>query len=335
MRFVRPIRPTGGRLRLALALLPGLIGLTLFGAAASWADQTNTLRMAVSGFRLGTTPATFGNSSRNDTKAAITTWAKNLLMQEPSSAGPDIVTVFDKSDELLSAYESGQLDGVTLAAEDFPRLKTRPDALFLIRKNDSVTVRFALLVHRGSGIEDVRQLKGRKLVIHSSPTTGLAMPWLDTLLASRSLGLSQQVFGTAIRIEAAARAILQVFFRQADACVVALDTFRTAGELNPQVDKEIKPLFVSQALVPSLFFFHPGYNPTDRGIIESAIADLDKSPTGRQVLTVFQSEKLVKMPVSVLDETLALLAEHDRIKRGDATGGKQPQLSQTSAPAKN
>jgi hypothetical protein len=53
------------------------------------------------------------------------------------------------------------------------------------------------------------------------------------------------------------------------------------------------------------------------------------------VLTVFQSEKLVKMPVVVLDETLAMLAEHDRIKRGDATGGKQPQLSQTSAPTKN
>jgi hypothetical protein len=41
------------------------------------------------------------------------------------------------------------------------------------------------------------------------------------------------------------------------------------------------------------------------------------------------------MPVSVLDETLALLAEHDRIKRGEATGGKLTQLSQTSAPTKN
>ncbi len=66
---------------------------------------------------------------------------------------------------------------------------------------------------------------------------------------------------------------------------MALDTFRTAGELNPQVDKELKPLFVSQALVPSFFFFHLGYNPKDGGIIESAIADLDKSPAGRQVLT--------------------------------------------------
>jgi hypothetical protein len=96
---MRPTRPTRGRWRLAVVLLPVLIGLTLFGAAASWADQTSTLRMAVSSFRLGTTPATFGNSSGNDTKAAITTWVKNVLVQEPSFAGPEIVTVLDKPEE--------------------------------------------------------------------------------------------------------------------------------------------------------------------------------------------------------------------------------------------
>jgi phosphonate transport system substrate-binding protein len=315
--------------------LCGSIGLTVVLAATSFAGQDGAGHSAVTRFRLGTTPATFGSMSSNDTKAAITAWAKNLLLPDSISIGTDIVTVFEKVDELLNAYEDRQLDGVTLAALDFPKVRSRPGDVILMYKNHSVATRYAVLVQRSSGIEDIRQLKGRKVVIHSGSQMIMATPWIDTLLASRSMGLSQNAFGAITRIDSASKAILQVFFRQADACVVALDAFHTASELNPQVEKELKPLIVSPELISTFFFFHPEYNLKDKKAVEAAINDLDRSPAGQQVLTVFQSEKLVKKPVSILDDTIALVAEHERIKRSDATGAKHPQLSQTSIPRKN
>jgi phosphonate transport system substrate-binding protein len=323
------------RWRIALRLLCGSLGLTILAAAAALADQGVAGSTSVASFRLGTTPGTFGSSNGSDTKAAITTWAKNLFLPDPISIGTDVVTVFEKADDLLNAYEKRQLDGVTLAANDFPKVKSRPDAVFLMYKNQSVAIRYAVLVQRASGIEDIRQLKGRKVVLHSSSSMIMATPWIDTLLASQSMGLSQHAFGTITRIDSASKAILQVFFRQADACIVALDAFQTACELNPQVDRGVKPMIVSPELISTFFFFHPGYNPKDRSAVEAAIRDLDKSPAGQQVLTVFQSEKLVKRPVSILDDTIALVSEHERLKRGGAAAGKQPQLSQTSIASEN
>jgi phosphonate transport system substrate-binding protein len=319
----------------ALRRLWASMGLAVLVAAAAFADPGSAEQTAMPRFRLGTMPSTFGNSSINDTKAAITAWARNIFAQDSRSPQPDLVSVFDKADELLDAYERRQVDGVTLAAEEFQKLKSRPDAVFLMYKNQSIGPRYALLVKRGSGIEDLRELKGRKMVLHSSPTMGLAAPWMDTLLASRSMGQSAHFFGSITRVEVASRAILQVFFGQADACVVTLDMFQTACELNPQVEKNLKPLVVSAELIPTFFCFHPEYDPNERRAVESAIANLHRSPAGQQVLTVFQSEKLEKMPVSILDGTLALLAEYERIKRGDAPGGKSPQISKTSIQGRN
>jgi phosphonate transport system substrate-binding protein len=321
--------------RLSLWLVVFVVVGHLTVGQAGGADPGSADRSGVSSFRLGTTPGTFGNPNINDTKAAITVWAQNIFSQDARTPNPDIVTVFEKTDELLTAYERRQVDGITLATDEFPKVKSRPDAVFLTYKNKSVALQYVVLVHRGSGIEDVRQLKGRKVVLHSSPSMNLATPWMDTLLASRAMGLSKHVFGSTTRIDAASRAILQVFFRQADACVVALDMFKTACELNPQVEKDLKPLAVSPDLIPTFFCFHPDYNLKDRSAVESAITDLHKSPAGQQVLTVFQSEKLVKMPVSILEDTLTLLAEYERIKRGEAIGIKPPQISQTSMQGKN
>lgn len=324
LRFSSLIRPGGS------------IALMLLIAATCLAGPEGDGRNEITRFRMGTPKDFFGIGNANDTKAAITVWAKSILGVTAVTEDSKLTTVFDSTDEMIKAYENREIDGMTMLTMDFIKVKSRPADVYLMNKNRSIAIRYVILVHRGSAIDDLRQLKGRNLLLYNGQTMGMAGPWIETLLAGHSMGPMQEAFGSVKRMDTgASRAILQVFFRQVDACVVAQDMFTTACELNPQVEKDVKPLVASPEVVPTSFILHPQYDPSNRKAVDAAIAELDKSPAGRQVLTVFQADKLMKQPVSALDGTLALAAEYARIRRSDAAGAKAQQLSQASSPGKN
>ena len=115
--------------------------------------------------------------------------------------------------------------------------------------------------------------------------------------------------------EKVSRVIQRLFFRQTDACVATREAFAAAGELNPQIRKEAPGvLATSQEVVPSCFFFRPGFSPNLRQRIEEATLALHETAAGKQVLTVFQGERLEKHPLSCLDSARALVAEQARLR---------------------
>jgi phosphonate transport system substrate-binding protein len=220
------------------------------------------------------------------------------------------------------ALKTGQIDAVSMLADQLLALEPelQPSEVFLGTKNHSFTERYELLVHRSAGIDDVPGLAGKKLVLQASARTSLAPQWLDTLLACGSLGTAAEVLDTLTKNESPSKAVLQVFFRQADACLVTSNVFELACELNPQLRKELRVLAVSPEVVPSLFFFRPGYTSSVREKLEPAILALHETAAGLQVLTVFQSDGMVKRPLSSLEGTRQLLEEYDRSKQRSGVG---------------
>jgi len=94
-------------------------------------------------------------------------------------------------------------------------------------------------------------------------------------------------------------------------------------------------LAVSSEIVPALFYFRPGHTSQARELLEPAILALHESPAGQQVLTVFQCDKMVKLPVSCLDATRELLAEHDRLQKLSTNTVAQASAIETSEHAPN
>jgi ABC-type phosphate/phosphonate transport system substrate-binding protein len=150
----------------------------------------------------------------------------------------------------------------------------------------------------------------------------LAAPWLDTLLAGMKLETADRFFGRVKKSNKVAQTVLPVFFESADACLVTRQAFKTMCEMNPQLRRKLLVLAVSPKLFAAFFGIQKDAPDAVKSKIRQALLGYYDTPSGRQILMLFQSNRLVAVDTSLLRGSVDLLAAYDRIK-ARRTGGSQ------------
>lgn len=266
-------------------------------------------------FRIGVSYASFGNANLNDASAAMKIWASTVVREGKLEVDVQ-VDVVGTTVDLRRALAENKVEGVSMTAEEFFESGERPEYLYLTAKDTGCLEEYVVLVHRESDLQDLRGLKGKRLVRHVSPNTNPSMAWFETELARLELGRATNFLGDMLTLDSASKSILRVFFHQSDACLVGTNAFALACELNPQLRQQLKVLAVSPGLVPGLFFFRPTYTSPQRDLFENTIVDLHKSVMGQQLLTVFQTVRMDKVPVSCFEPTRQLLERYRQLNCG-------------------
>ena len=105
-----------------------------------------------------------------------------------------------------------------------------------------------------------------------SSRASLAPVWSETILAREGLGSASGFYGQITTASKISQAVLPVFFRQLDACVVTRSGFETMVELNPQVGRQLKVLASSPPVVPVVFCFRASYDSPIRAKVLEEIA---------------------------------------------------------------
>jgi len=312
------LRPGRGPAQRLIWLALGLGLLAAVCVSAAEADQN--VQPPRDLVRIGIAPGTWCGVNRNDASAGIAAWTRTILAQRGID-GVVQTKLFETPEALSQALRSGQIDAVSMLTDQFLNLQMdlQPAEIFISTKDHSFTENYELLVLQAGGITNVAGLAGRKLLLQANSRTSLAPQWLDTLLARQSLRPAEFFLGALTKIESPSKAVLQVFFHQADACLVTSNVFALACELNPQLRKQLRVLAVSPEVVPSLFFFRPGYASKVRDQLEPSILELNKTSAGLEVLTVFQCDSMIKRPLSCLDGSRQLLAEYGRAQSRTAS----------------
>lgn len=263
-------------------------------------------------FRMGLSYASFGNINHNDAQAALKAWADSFVKERALPLTVN-VRLYERELEIVEAFLEENLDAMTLTTEEFMQLEVEPESIFLNVRGNDLYERYVIIVHRNSGISGPADLKGQKLIRHNSQRMVLALPWLEVLLADHSGGPIIKWLSDLTETDNPSKGIFQVFFRQTDAAVVTKDAFEIACELNPQLQKDLMILEESPPFITSLMFIRPGYQGNSREKIESGILDLHNTTAGRQVMVVFQSLRMEKHPVSILDNTTQFLSRYHRL----------------------
>jgi ABC-type phosphate/phosphonate transport system substrate-binding protein len=219
--------PTGDRL---FQQLPRL--LLLAGVLAVCAGAGDAPDVGASGIRMGMSASLISaDKNENDIRAALKTWA-DMFSREAGFRIAYLQEVVSRPDELLQRIKLGQLDAFALSTAEYQQAAAYVDRMVVIVDEAYVNggEEYLVLVHTDSGIKKLSDLRGHNLIRYSADNMGLAPDWLVILLETASLGTPETFFSNIALNAKISRAVLPVFFRQSDACLVNRRAFETMGE---------------------------------------------------------------------------------------------------------
>jgi phosphonate transport system substrate-binding protein len=265
-------------------------------------------------FRVGFSRSLFTDVNENDAEAAVKIWGQTIA-KERGIAADTQTRIFQDTTQLRQALLNQTVDAVGISAIEYATVsrEARLAPIFVTYNNGRYQEQYFVLVRRDSQLNQLADLRGRSLVFHQNMRACLAQPWLDTLLHKATGQFTAECVGKLTQVPKLSQAVLPVFFHQLDACVITSAEFEIMCELNPQIGQQLKIIATSPTVVTSVLCFRSDYAPAFKPQIFTALRDLDKTPAGQQVLTIFQSEKIEDQPASCMDSALELLAAHDRI----------------------
>jgi phosphonate transport system substrate-binding protein len=224
-------------------------------------------------------------------------------------------TLFESIEAIREALRQEEVDVLALLTDEYvslpPNLFT---GLLLAAVLEGRTEdEYVLITHRKHEVNRLADLRGRDVVVYHNARSALSQAWLDVLTLKAELGAAAQAFRTLTVVGKPSQAVLPVFFGRQHAAVVTAQSLRIIQELNPQVGREIRILETSRPYLPSVLCFRAGGPPADYDRLARTVMTMHTSTSGRQVTTIFKSEKFVLVSPETLQPARELLAERQAL----------------------
>jgi ABC-type phosphate/phosphonate transport system substrate-binding protein len=264
--------------------------------------------------KIGYSIKTIVDVDARDMEAAFRVWSRELAAQY----GFQVDTVlYDSTDKLIADFRSKKLDFAAVTSLEFLRvakvINVKPEVTQC--RNGKSFVKYLLLVSAEERKKGLAGLKSKRLSLPKG--NALASVFLDANLMKAGLPASGTFFSDIRERGKETQAVLDVFFGQADACVVSEDAFRVMKEMNPQIGDKLHVAAESQALITSIGFFRPDWPEAykRRGIEAMRSDAFKRHERGRQIMLLLNVERIDVITDDQLKETRALLAEYERLKK--------------------
>lgn len=269
----------------------------------------------------------FKNINRNDARAAVKAWLE-VVAQQKGFKADCLVDILDSVAETRERLQNHSVEVVTLSVFDYLELEASglvvPVLTDTRNGQSSALYSYLLLVNPSSGINTIGGLRGKNILVSSRIGADVGMAWIDVQLAREKLGRASSYFGSIKIPDKPQACILPLFFGGVDACVVDEISLNLSKELNPQLGK-LKILARSRPLIETLIAMPVEPFPLRKELID-AMLTLHKDVHGRQLLTVFKTDRIVRLEPGDLDAARELWRDYNRLP------GASPNRTQSAVP---
>jgi ABC-type phosphate/phosphonate transport system substrate-binding protein len=271
------------------------------------AGDQHPLRLAVSTEMLA-------GANVNDARTAYRIWIREISDFTGTQSAETVPEVFLSSEELIKAVRNDEIDCYGLVAPELAPILdvTAPDPIVL---QDSLVegIEYVLLVHNNSTFKKLSDLRGAQIVSHLHRDMVLLPAWLGTTLASNGLPMPERFFGSQRQSDKINQVVLPVFFHRLDAACVSRPNWQTAIELNPQLGRDLRPLIVSPAVIPTGFFFRKNTKAESRDALIKSIQATATLAAGRQIMDLYQSGGFAIKTMAAMKPTLEMVRQFERL----------------------
>lgn len=261
--------------------------------------------------RIGFSSKAFVNVPKNDMKIAVGVLSRKVARKAFESVDSRI---YDSSADIENALKLKKLDVIALTPDEFIHLRSGVSlepAMITVAGN-SHEVELLVLVRKGSGLNSIADLKGKTIALPSSNAQygSIYRIWVDTLAMKEGAASSNVYFSYLKETDSASKAILPVFFRTIDACVISRQAFEITSELNPQLSRDLKAIAHISRLAGGIIAFRKELPEEYKQKTREALLALHKDLEGRQLLMLFHLNSLAPFRSEYLDATELLYAEY-------------------------
>lgn len=280
------------------------LGAGSLGVQNSAAEAANGKEMV----RFGFVQEIVGVINENDVTVAIRVWIKSLT-KEMSIPVEVTVSIYTDLSEIKTDLEENRVDVIYITTPHLFVLESlvAEDALLTAKQSGSVTEEYLLVVHQDSPANDGRDLKGKNLRVLDNARTSLSLNWLNVFLSQNGLGRPGAHFKKYDMVNKINEAVLPVFFKRADACLVTRKGFDVMAELNPQISRQMKILAISASYIPTVLGFRKTYQSSVKQMVMKNFQKMIESSSGSQLLTIFQNDGMQQISKGELADTISLL----------------------------
>lgn len=171
--------------------------------------------------------------------------------------------LYPNKTKLDEAYNSEEIDAIfsdPVVALTHEKSYNKGAFLNLHFKESPSKDVLVVLASKKSGIKSLKQLKNKKVTFYAD--NRLEQIFLETALLRNKLGTLESFFSKNLTVKNGHVALLDVFFGKSDVTVVPLEQLKVAGELNPQLKKNLVVLAQSEPMCTRVVMIrgHPRYS---------------------------------------------------------------------------
>jgi ABC-type phosphate/phosphonate transport system substrate-binding protein len=259
---------------------------------------------------IGYTGAAYQDISNTDMKASV-----NVLMNKVAwkHFGRGDTRFYDSLTDMAADLKTGKIQVLAMPIEEFMAVRNRIpiDPILVTISENGHENELVLLVRKDSGIRSISGLRGRSLIMpmKNPRCVNIYIAWLEILL-KREKSRMGSFFSTVKETRTVSKAVMPVFFRQADACVVTRQVLELTSELNPQISRELTVIASVDKLSQGIIAVDRRLSEEKREKIRESFLSLHQTPEGRQLLMLFKVNRLVPFAPGNLKATEALYAEY-------------------------
>ena len=263
---------------------------------------------------IGFSSKAFVNVPKGDMKIAVQVLSKRVARKIFGSVESRI---YDSPAEIENDLRSKKLDAIALTPDDFFNLRTHVplEAAAITVVGNSHEIGMLVLVRKDSGLNKVAELKNRSIALPGGTAQygGIYRTWLETLVMKEGAGSLGDFFSTIKETSTASHAIMPVFFRKIDACVISKHVFDITSELNPQLSRDLKSIAHIDRLAGGIIAFRKDLPDGTKLKTRQALLELHEDTEGRQLLMLFHLNSLAAFRPEYLKNTELLYSEHSRL----------------------
>ena len=299
----------------AMAVAAFLLGGQLTAGPGAAGDGRETAESHPETLRIGYSLTTLLAVDPGDAEAT-TNLLVELLAEELGQVVSVETRVFPDLADIAEEARSGRLHIVSVLSQEYLELadRLRLEPAYVPVRNGSVYEEILLLVRRDLAEAGLEGLAGKRVLVSVTRTNALPYLWLDKILLSAQLPPAREFLGSIEEVSSASRAVLPVFFGQADACVTISSAFLTMRTLNPQIGDELVALRTSRPVLMSVLCINERSQIAFLDTARVEIPGLAERPEGRQLLMLFGVERHVPFRAEYLEGIRALLREAEDLR---------------------